>query len=231
MKRTLKFGSKTIEYRLQFSNRKTLGISVTPELDVNVIAPDGADEEKINRILLKRAPWILKQQSFFLAYYPKQLPKKYVSGESHLYMGRMYRLKIQTGEVESVKLSGRFIYVTCKDKIRAKKLLEQWYLEHARAKFNELCNDWQKRFEEFDAKPKEILIRNMPKRWGSCTEKGRIILNPELIKAPKGCIEYVIVHEFCHLVHFTHNSKFIKLQTQIMPSWEKWKDRLERFLA
>jgi hypothetical protein len=71
----------------------------------------------------------------------------------------------------------------------------------------------------------------MPTRWGSCTAKGRIILNPELIKAPKACIEYVIVHELCHLVHHDHTQRFLDLQTKEMPEWEKWKNKLERLLA
>jgi len=231
MNEVIHFGSKEIDYKLQFTERKTLGITVTPDMDVVVNAPIGADEGKIRQILLKRAPWILKQQSFFLAYFPKQVPKRYVSGETHLYMGKMYRLKIQTGDQESVKLYGPFINVVCTDGNRAKQLLEKWYQEHARLRFKEYCEIWQEKFEKFGILPREILIRNMPKRWGSCTAKGRIILNPELIKAPKGCIEYVIVHELCHLVHFAHNAKFIELQTQIMPNWEKWKERLERLMA
>jgi predicted metal-dependent hydrolase len=71
----------------------------------------------------------------------------------------------------------------------------------------------------------------MPTRWGSCTSKGKIILNPELIKAPKGCIEYVIIHELCHLIHHDHTQKFIDLQTKEMKDWEKWKMKLERLLA
>jgi predicted metal-dependent hydrolase len=231
MKHSLHFGSKLIIYKLKFTERKTLGISVTPDLDVIVSAPIGANEEKITQILLKRAPWILKQQGFFMAYFPKQLPKKYVSGESHLYLGRQYRLKVVIGKIESVKLMGRFITVVCKKKSRAKALIEKWYLEHAQKRFDEYCKAWMAYFTKYNIAPKDILIRNMTRRWGSCTANGRIILNPELIKAPKGCIEYVIVHELCHLVHFTHNAEFIELQTQIMPSWQKWKDRLERVMA
>ena len=71
----------------------------------------------------------------------------------------------------------------------------------------------------------------MPKRWGSCTPMGKIILNPELIKAPKACIEYVIVHELCHLIYRDHNQKFFDLQTKEMPDWEKWKMKLEKLMA
>jgi predicted metal-dependent hydrolase len=71
----------------------------------------------------------------------------------------------------------------------------------------------------------------MPKRWGSCTAKGKIILNPELIKAPKGSIEYVITHELCHLIHHDHTQKFFELQAKEMKDWERWKLKLESLLA
>jgi predicted metal-dependent hydrolase len=79
--------------------------------------------------------------------------------------------------------------------------------------------------------PFHFLLREMPTRWGSCTPNGKIILNPELIKAPKGCIEYVIIHELCHLIHHDHTRKFIDLQTREMQDWEKWKMKLEKLLA
>ena len=71
----------------------------------------------------------------------------------------------------------------------------------------------------------------MAKRWGSCTPNGKIILNPELIKAPKGSIEYVIIHELCHLIHHNHTKAFYNLQQRMMPDWKKWKERLEYSLV
>lgn len=231
MNKVFRYGSKTIEYTLQFSERKTLGITVTPDMEVLVTAPLNASMEKVDALLLKRAPWILKQQSFFLAYFPKQIAKKYVSGETHLYLGRQYRLKVCIGEVESVKLYGRFITVVCADANRVKDLLNNWYKEHAKIKFNDYSSEWVEQFKKYNIRPKEIQIREMSKRWGSCSARGKIILNPELIKAPRGCIEYVIVHELCHTIHHSHNAKFIELQTRMMPKWENWKERLEKMLA
>ena len=71
----------------------------------------------------------------------------------------------------------------------------------------------------------------MEKRWGSCTRNGKITLNPEMIKAPKACIEYVMVHELCHLVHHNHTRDFYDLQSRMFPDWQKWKDKLEKTLA
>lgn len=231
MKSSIQFGSKTIDFRLEYANRKSLGITVTPDLDVIVKAPVNSRIELIKEKLRRKAPWIIKQQSFFLSFHPKTPAKKFVSGETHLYLGRQYKLKVKQGITQSVKLKGRFIEVTTDDKNKVKYLIKDWYLQNARIKFSALSKPLIEQFRKYKKAPASLVIREMPTRWGSCTAKGKIILNPELIKAPKPCIEYVIVHELCHLVYHDHTQKFIDLQTREMPSWEKWKMKLEKLLA
>ena len=231
MKASIQFGSKKIDFQIEYSDRKTLGITVTPDMDVLVKAPNDSTITKIEEKLKKKAPWIIKQQSFFLAYHPKTTKRKYLSGETHLYLGRQYQLKVDESELESVKLKGKFIVVKTHDKSRVKQLVNNWYLEHARSKFHATSLLLIQKFKKYKVEPSSIVLREMPTRWGSCTPKGKIILNPELIKAPKGCIEYVIVHELCHLIHHDHTQKFIDLQTKEMKDWEKWKIKLERLLA
>ena len=231
MRASIKFGSRTIDFRLEYSNRKSLGITVTPEMEVLVKAPVDSSVEKVKEKIRKKAPWIIKQQSFFLSFQPKIPKRKYLSGETHLYLGRQYRLQIHIGKLESVKLKGKFIEVTTYDKSRVKDLLDNWYLQHARKKFHAIAAPLIDKFKKHKVEPSSIVLRHMPTRWGSCTPKGKIILNPELIKAPKGCIEYVILHELCHLIHHDHTQKFIDLQTKEMKDWEKWKMNLEKLLA
>lgn len=231
MKEAVQFGSITIAFQLEFSNRKSLGITITPEMEVKVRAPFDATIERIKEKVKKKAPWIIKQQNFFLSFQPRTPERKFVSGETHLYLGRQYRLQIQEGLSESVKLKGKFIEVTVPDKSKVKDLLNQWYLEHAKNKFHSIAEPLIERFKKYNVKPGSVVLRDMPTRWGSCTPKGKIILNPELIKAPKGCIEYVIIHELCHLLHHDHTQKFIDLQTKEMKDWEKWKMKLEKLLA
>ncbi|MCX6132624.1 MAG: SprT family zinc-dependent metalloprotease [Ignavibacteriales bacterium] len=230
-KRSIEFGSKKIEYLLFFNHRKTLGITVTPELQVLVKAPAGAPAVRVDQIVRRRAPWILKQRDYFLAFYPKQPPKRYLSGETHLYLGKQYRLKVKKGKTELVRLIGKYFTVVSHKPSDVKSLMKEWYWFHAECRFEEILEVWLPRFRTMHVQPTELQLREMPKRWGSCTTKGKIILNPELIKAPRRCIEYVIVHELCHLVHRNHNRDFVDLQARILPDWELWKDRLERFLA
>lgn len=228
---TVQFGSRNIDFQLEYSERKSLGITVTPDMDVVVRAPFNTPLESIKEKIRKKAPWIIKQQSFFLSFHPKTSQRKYIGGETHLYLGRQYRLQIDIGSVESVKLKGKFILVTAIEKSRVRDLLNEWYLQHARDKFGKIAAPLIEKFKKHKVEPSSIILLSMPTRWGSCTPKGKIILNPELIKAPRGCIEYVIIHELCHLIHHDHTQKFLDLQTKEMRDWEKWKNKLERILA
>ena len=231
MRASIQFGSKQINYKVDYSERKSMGITVMPDLAVLVRAPVGTSYEKIKEKIRKTAPWIIKQQSFFLSFHPKTPARKFIGGETHLYMGRQYRLKIINCKSESVKLKGQFIEVSTFEKSRVKKLLNDWFLQNAKKKLRNIAQPLILNFKKHKIEPDSIVLRDMPTRWGSCTPKGKIILNPELIKAPRGCIEYVIIHELCHLIHHDHTRKFIDLQTKEMPDWEKWKLKLEKLLA
>lgn len=231
MKASIQYGSKIIDFEMVFTNRKTLGIIVTPELNVLVKAPIDSSIENIKEKLIKKAPWIIKQQSFFLSFLPRTTERKFISGETHLYLGRQYLLKVEIDNAESVKLKGKFIEVKTTDKANVKHLITDWYLHQARIQFFVIAKEIINNFKKHKVEPTSIILREMPTRWGSCTAKGKIILNPELIKAPKGCIEYVIIHELCHLIYHDHTQKFIDLQTTEMPDWEKWKIKLENLMA
>ena len=226
MRSHIQFGSTRIDYHLEFSERKTLGITVTSELNVLVRAPFDASPDKVLEKLRKRAPWIIKQRSFFLSFQPKTPPRKFVSGETHLYAGKQYRLKIEESDIESVKLTGSFIVVATWDTSRAKQLVGDWYLRNAKAKLRKAAEPLIERFKRHNVEPTELVFRDMATRWGSCTAKGKIILNPELIKAPKGCIEYVIVHELLHYTVPNHGKLWKSLMRAYLGDYERIEDRL-----
>lgn len=227
----INYGSETIVYRLEFKPRKTLGITVTPELKVVVKAPEFTPLEKVRDKVRKRASWILNQQSYFLSFHPRITERKYVSGETHLYLGRQYRLKVTSNSHNEVKYLGGTIEVRTANKENTGKLMKKWYRSRAEVKFPEIAGPIIEKFKKYQVKPVGLFIQEMPTRWGSCTPKGKIILNPELIKAPRACIEYVITHELCHLVERNHTQKFFEIQSKEMPDWKKWKDKLESLLA
>lgn len=108
--------------------------------------------------------------------------------------------------------------------------MKDWYHARAKIKFPEIAEPIVAIFENKGVSPSGIYIMKMKNRWGSCTQNGKIILNSELIKAPRPCIEHVIMHEMCHLLHPNHTKEFFALLTKLMPDWEKWKNRLEKIM-
>lgn len=227
------YGSKSIEYNLSFATRKSLGIKVLPDGIVSVVAPDDASIVDISKKVKSKAKWILKQQAFFFSYKPHTPQRKYINGETHLYLGRQYKLQIIEDSVNEVKLyRGAMMVKTknCSPEYLEKKINE-WYKEKANFHFEELLNNSLKKFNKYKIEKPILEIRLMQKRWGSCTKSGKIILNTELIKSQKGSIEYVIIHELCHLIHHNHNKEFYNLQNHLSPNWEKWKEKLERILV
>lgn len=227
----VQFGSAVIEYELDFQDRKNLTIKVYPDCTVKIIAPFDSPLEKIEKQIKKKAPWIIKQQREFLSYQPFTPERIYVNGETHLYLGRQYKLRVEKDNKNEVKLYRGRITVLCKDENKAKEILNKWYREKAFIHFEEVLTKVLPLFKKYEIIKPELHIRSMEKRWGSCTPNGKIILNPELIKAPKGSIEYVIIHELCHLVHHNHTKSFYDLQEFMMPDWKKWKEKLEHSLV
>ena len=230
MLHSLEFGSKKIDFSLQFSNRKTLGIKVLPDATVSVIAPKNAEMQKILDTVKKKAMWILKQQTYFLNFNPITLDYVIKSGYSVHYLGRQYKLLVEKAEKDDVFYKGNLFQVEVKDKKNAKNIFDNWLKQRAKDKIVEIAEPLIKKFEKKYKAPSEIYFQEMPTRWGSCTVKNRLILNPKLIHTPKRCIEYVVMHELCHLVYKHHNNDFFDLRSLMMPDWEKRKEKLDTFL-
>ena len=224
------FGSQTIQYELQLMQRKTLSISVHPDLSVLVKAPEKTRLEDVEKVY-HRAKWILNQQRRFEIYLPDVPPRKYVSGESHRFLGRQYRLKIIKSDTEQIKLSRQFLEVFTPDTnpSHVRALVEEWYRNQASQIFQgRLTACYDKLSRERIPFPK-IVIRRMQSSWGSCSAKGTISLNIKLIQVPKEYIDYVLIHELCHLKHLHHEPEFYKLLSRIMPDWKRKKEKLDRF--
>ncbi len=227
----LVYGSKVINYSLLYCDRKTMEISVHPDSTIVVKAPVQSNITFIEKKIRKRARWILRQVQFFKQFHPKTPERFYVNGETHLYLGRQYRLKLCKGTENSVKLSRGFFHITCRNEPTpnaAKKLLNQWYSEKARLQFAESMDRCWPRFNGLGiGESPKLSIKRMQKRWGSLSDKGTVTLNTELIRAPKECIDYVVTHELCHLKYNDHSPDFYRLLDSVSPGWEKIKHTLE----
>jgi predicted metal-dependent hydrolase len=226
------YGEKKICFSLEQKPRKAVKISVMPDMSVSVSAPQNSSVDKILRKVQKRAPWIIKQINYFESFMPTEPPKKYISGETHYYYGRQYRLKVIKANRQEVKLKGKYIYVFSRrpdSRHRTKRLLYEWYRQRAVRMFAVIAGRCHEKMEKYGIKLPVIDVKIMKSRWGSCVySKGRIGLNTELIKAPSHCIEYVIVHEMCHLKYPNHTKNFYSFLSLVLPEWQKRKARLER---
>ena len=230
--RQLNYGNSVISYDLQFTDRKSLEISVYPDGSVVVKAPMIATLGDVEAKIMKRARWIRKQLRYFAQFEPRMPPRQFVGGESHLYLGRSYRLKITSSENNQVLLKGKFFRInttdTCAKHIAG--LLQAWYRNKAGKHFARVFNNCWIGFEKQSASKPTLKIAQMKNRWGSLSRNATLTLNPELIKAPRECIEYVVIHELCHLLHHNHGPEFQRLLEFSLPDWMKRKHKLEMAL-
>ena len=232
MTESIQFGSKTIQFSIERAHRKTLAISVHPDLRIIARAPINTEVDAIKLKIKKRSPWIIKQQVYFSDFLPHKLARKYLSGESFWYLGKQYRLKVHQGDCADVKLKSPFILVSARGAINSEgimELVDGWYSQKAEAYLQNKIHQWWLKVSRSKNVPPRLIVKKMAKRWGSFTKQGRVILNSELIQAPSQCIEYVVIHELCHAFHQNHSRAFFRLLERVLPDWKKRKEMLERF--
>jgi predicted metal-dependent hydrolase len=226
----IKNKQNTISFLLERKNRKKIAISVYPDKSIKVSAPHTTTLPIINDAVKKRIRWIKKQKYYFEDFLPKQPSRKYVGGETHLYLGRSYRLKVNCKDQTDVKLKGRYIFVPHKNAEKIASELYKWYFSKSENYFDSICENLFEPFRKKNFKKPVIVIKRLKSRWGSYLPlKNKMTLNLELIKAPKECIEYIIMHELCHLKYSSHTNRFYTFLSRLMPDWKKRKNKLENF--
>jgi hypothetical protein len=228
------YGDERIPYRVfekpSLTNR--IAIHVYPDGSVQVDTPPSKAQQTIQQAVYKRARWIYNKLIKAQELNESALPRRYISGESHFYLGRRYQLKIMQSKKHppQVKLiQGRFQVVTPDKKSTRtiKKLLDNWYREHAYEVFNRRMQAILRSSSGFKGNNPGIRLLEMKRQWGSCSPKGAIMLNPHLVKAPTECIDYVITHELLHLIEHNHSPRFYQLLSKIIPGWEPIKYKLD----
>ena len=225
-------GEDALTYELQrTARRRTVGITVEPDRRVIVLAPQSAERPRIEQILRRRLPWIRRQRQALELLPPPPLPRQWVAGETHRYLGRQYRIRPVKDSESGVKLVGGFFLVSLpdpRDRSGIRHLMEGWYREHALRVLTERTRRILKSTTWLDVDMPLISVRSMRQRWGSTTTSGRILFNLDLVKLPLGCIEYVAAHELVHLMIPNHSSAFWRMLGRCFPEWKKWRERLGR---
>jgi predicted metal-dependent hydrolase len=232
--RSVKYGERTISFELERRKRKTLEIAVRPDGSVRVRAPLRASENKVLDQVVRRGRWILGKQRFFEQFHPQTSQRQWVGGETHLYLGRQYRLAIALGDRDGVKLvRGWFRVCVARDLSpdHVRRLMESWYTSKARLLLAERLDDCWARFPSEDVRKPNLRLRQMKTRWGSLSPSGTMSIRRDLVRAPRECIDYVVFHELCHLVHRNHGREYYQLLERMVPDWKARKHRLELALA
>jgi len=230
---SIKFGEMEISYSIDRTDRKTVGIVVEPDGKVIIKAPIDLEQQVILDTIYNKRKWIAEKLKL-AEEIKKPIPTKHelVSGEKILLKNRLIRLKIHTYPYKRSKLTYAFktlhIYVNenLSQKEREeeiKRVLINWYKEKA---LNIISNRIEKYLELIDFKPQEIKVRVQKIRWGSCTKDRKLIFNWRIVMAPISAIDYVLIHELCHMIEPTHTAKFWELLKSFFPNYKKWKEWL-----
>ena len=228
MKQTFKYGTLSYDYYIEFSDRKTFGMVVRPDLRIIVKTPYGTALEDIESFMKRKWRWLDRQLRELGKYRKKYYERQYLAGETVQYLGRQYILSIEPGD-DRVRLERKKLQVfstfTSNSTEHTKELVEAWYNARRKAVFR---REYLAALKLFDYKcMPELRIRVMARRWGSYTADNKVSLNPRLIEAPTEAIYYVCIHELCHVANKKHDTSFYEELEKRMPNWREIKERLE----
>jgi predicted metal-dependent hydrolase len=234
MKRAFVYGQQEIGYVVVRNPRlaSKVRIHVHSNGRVEVEAPLGRSEREVSAAVRKRARWIVKRVGDQSQRRAGVLPREYKSGETCFYLGRRYQLKVipavADAASDTVSMKGALIRVTARDAnaVKIRRSLRLWYRERATEYFGSRLEELAAGISWIEKVPK-IKLSQMRKQWGSCSPWGSVHLNPDLVRAPRECIDYVIVHELCHLREHNHSKRYYALLDRHFPEWRRVKQRLD----
>lgn len=227
------WGERRTTAELTRTVRRALRIDVRPTGEVTVFAPVGEGIEEIRTRAHRKGAWIFAQIDT-IAQRPKVTPeRRYISGETHLLLGRQYRLAVEESDDPHVRIDGGRMVIAARtpdDPPHCRRLLQAFYRLRAREVFRQRFDMVLKPFVRRGLRRPSLVIRPMAKRWGSYTPSGRVVLNIDLVRASPRLIDYVICHELAHAFYPDHGDGWRALLETAMPDWEERKEVLEAAL-
>lgn len=225
------YGSQTIEFSIEYRKRKTIEIGVEPPDIVTVVAPEGISEEILLKHVKTKAKWIVQKLHEISEIQSKKFDREYVNGEAFMYLGRNYTLIIKEDVVLKKPVTklfqGRFLITTpTRDQDKLKISMEEWYRKKTLEKVNERIEYYQR---YFNVKPTDIRVKEQRKRWASCTIKKELLFNWRCAMAPSWVLDYIVVHEMCHMIYMDHSKEFWTLLGRVLPDYERRKEWLKNY--
>ena len=209
------------------NRRKTATVKIEQGV-VQVVVPKTLSQQEIDDLIANKSNWI-RQKLILQQSVPVSTPKQFVSGESFTYLGRNYRLKVLTGDLQPVKLKQGYLQVTVpveqkSDQALIRKLLQDWYLDRASEKLEQKTVKYA---QQIGVQPSKIRVREYKSRWGSCSVRGEVSYNWRIIISPNPVVDYVVVHELCHLIHHNHSKQYWNQVRSIVPDYQSKRDWLK----
>lgn len=225
----LEVGSISVEVVRKDIKNLHLGV-YPPSGRVRVAAPLHLDDDAVRLAVVTRLGWIRRRRREF-EHQERQSQRELVTGESHYFRGRRYRLSVVEHDgAPWVRILGKSqLELTVRmgsDRAKRAAVLEGWYRSQVLEEAHDLLKPWASRL---GVVVNDLRVRRMKTRWGSCNaDAGRVWLNTELAKKPPKCLEYILVHEMAHLLERRHTDRFRALMDRFMPSWRLHRDELNR---
>jgi predicted metal-dependent hydrolase len=225
--------NKIIDYKVVYSRRRSIGISVGPDTGVTVRAPYRTSIKTIEALVLSKSGWINKHLENYKSSVRINNDKIYTDGAITLFQGKPHRIKLLESNKYFVKLTGDIIEIGLKDISENRivvAMVEKWHRIIAEEIFRKKFEEILIRFRNYNFSPSELTIRALKRRWGSCSSKGKITISSELVKLDDAYLEYVILHELCHLRHHNHGKEFYKLLSEVYPDWKQRRSELKKYI-
>jgi predicted metal-dependent hydrolase len=229
MKLRFEYGTEVIEFTVEYRKRKTLEIGIEPPANITVVAPIGATEEEIIKVVRTKAKWITQKLFEFREVEYRKRNIEYVNGESFMYLGRNYSLQIMVDNTikkpEAKLYQGKFnVKSNTKDQNKIKAAMEEWYRQKTLDKVLDRVEYYNPYFR---VSPNTIKVKEQKKRWASCNSKRDLLFNWRCSMAPAFVLDYIVVHELCHMEHLNHSTEFWNMVKRIMPDYENRKEWLK----
>jgi len=224
------FGATRIAYAIYRTARtKTVSIAVDADSGVVLAAPTHVTVARLDQMVRAKAKWIVSAVRHTSDRPPPMTAREFVSGETFLYAGRQYRLRVVVGSEDGVSLSGGRLVVSVPrgaqgrrdEAVRAN--LIAWYRERAEERLRALVAVWA---ERTGTTPSKVSVAAQARRWGSCSASGEVRLNWRIVGAGKRLVEYVVAHELVHLRYGDHTPAFWRALGKAMPDYEARREQL-----
>lgn len=221
-------GDLDFNYLLVYSARRTIGLHIYPDGRVIVRAPRGCAQTIIDDVLARRVRWLARHLARARHRPAIAAPRRYVTGEQVALLGEPLQLVVQPGRRARICLEEGRLIVETVDPARVERLIRDWYKRQAQRVFEQRLAVCFERVRGWGVTYPDLRVRRMRTRWGSCSSRGTITLNARLVELPVDLIDYVVLHELCHLREMNHGPRFYALLGQICPQWRAQRARIRQ---